>query len=219
MFYRIPIFYLYLGLLAGAWNLWAAVLHAIGLAQFALTHTRANSANSRITRVRLQAKLDQAEQEMAHMISDQGKQFDCPGYRAWCKRRSIKFRYGAVGEYGSIAVIERLIRTLKEEGIRRILTSMRREDMRRELTFFIDWFNGHRPHQGLSGRTPKEIYCDKPPANEAPRFEPRKKWPSNSGCASPQARIEGRRGTRLELVVSYFGDKKHLPVVQLKKAA
>ncbi len=42
-----------------------AVLHAIGLAQFALTHTRADSANSRITRVRLQAKLDQAEQEIA----------------------------------------------------------------------------------------------------------------------------------------------------------
>ena len=43
----------------------SAVLHAIGLVQFVMTRTRANSTDSRITRVRLKAKLDQAEQEIA----------------------------------------------------------------------------------------------------------------------------------------------------------
>jgi hypothetical protein len=54
--------------------------------------------------------------------------------KAWCKRKGIRPRFGAVGKYGSIAVVERFIRTLKDECTRRIVVPLRRCDMRRELT-------------------------------------------------------------------------------------
>ena len=40
-----------------------------------------------------------------HLISDQGPLLNCDGYRKWCKRKNIKPRFGAVGNYGSIAII------------------------------------------------------------------------------------------------------------------
>ena len=46
-----------------------------------------------------------------HLITDQGKQFRDKAFGQWCRRRGIRQRFGAVGKYGSIAVIERLIRT------------------------------------------------------------------------------------------------------------
>ncbi len=52
-----------------------------------------------------------------YFVTDRGKQFDCHAFRKWCKRRKVKPRYGAVGKYGSIAVIERFNRTLKYEGL------------------------------------------------------------------------------------------------------
>lgn len=47
-----------------------------------------------------------------HIITDKGTQFNCMNYRDWCKRKKIKFRYGAVGKYGSIAIVERFIKTI-----------------------------------------------------------------------------------------------------------
>jgi len=37
-----------------------------------------------------------------------------------------------VGKYGSISVLERFIRTLKDEGLRRIVVPLRREVLRRD---------------------------------------------------------------------------------------
>ena len=38
-------------------------------------------------------------------------------------------------------------------------------------------------------------------------------------CAGPQAPVRGRRGQRLDLEVSYMAGRKHLPIVELNKAA
>ena len=80
-------------------------------------------------------------------------------------------------------------------------------------------FNDNRPSEALDGKTPNEVYYDLPPACLAPRFEPRRKWPRNSPCAAPRTGIRGRRGTRLELTVRYLRGRKHLPIVELKRAA
>jgi transposase InsO family protein len=56
-----------------------------------------------------------------HLISDHGRQFTDDGFRKWCARRGIRQRFGAVGKYGSIAVVERFIRTMKSECTRRLL--------------------------------------------------------------------------------------------------
>ena len=126
---------------------------------------------------------------------------------------------GAVQQHGSICVVERFIRSMKNECTRRILVPLALEAMRRELLFYVVWFNEYRPSQALDGRTPREAYEGLRPANAEPRFEPRTTWPRRSKCASPQAEIRGRRGTRLTLVVGYLEGRQHLPVVELRRAA
>ena len=66
-----------------------------------------------------------------HIITDRGSQFDCDTFRAWCRERGVRPRYGAVGKQGSIAVIERFLLALKIEHTRRILVSFGFEAMRR----------------------------------------------------------------------------------------
>ncbi len=57
-----------------------------------------------------------------YIICDRDSIFDCDAFRRWVKRKSIQPpRYGAVGKHGSIAVVERLILTMKNEGTRGIL--------------------------------------------------------------------------------------------------
>lgn len=87
---------------------------------------------------------------------------DCDVFRRWVKRKGIKPpRYGAVGQHGSIAVVERLIRTIKDEFTRRIAVSMRRRKFRRELFTYVDWHNEHRPDTTLDGRTPNSPACSR----------------------------------------------------------
>lgn len=51
----------------------------------------------------------------------------------------------------------------------------------------------------LKGKTPDEVYSRQGPANELPRFVPRKRWPRGSPCATPQTLVKGQRGVKLEL--------------------
>ena len=154
-----------------------------------------------------------------HLITDQGIQFIAAGFRKWCRRRGIRQRFGAVGKYGSIAVVERLIRSLKNECTRRLIVPYGRTAFRHELALYIDWYNYDRPHEALDGATPEEIYDDIPPACRMPRFEPRKKWPRGSPCAGPTTEVRGRRGVQLQLSVSFLADRRHLPIVELRQAA
>jgi transposase InsO family protein len=154
-----------------------------------------------------------------HLITDHGNPFTADGFRCWCRRRGIRQRFGAVGKYGSISVVERLIRTIKNECTRRLIVPYDRAALRRELSLFVEWYNGYRPHSRLEARTPDEVYFDLPPACRAPCVEPRRRWPRGSPCAGPPARVRGRRGQRLSLTVSYLAGRRHLPVVGLKTAA
>jgi len=160
-----------------------------------------------------------AKAKPKYIICDKGPQFWCDGFKAWCKRKHIRPRFGAVGKYGSIAVIERFNRTLKEEGTRRIIVPLRRRDMREELTCHLDWHNEHRPHEYLDGRTPNELYHDRPAANQTPRIEPRSNWPPKAACAAPTADIDGAPGRKVSLVVSFHAGRKHLPVIRLRRVA
>ncbi len=125
-----------------------------------------------------------------------------------------------VGKHGSVAVVERLILTMKSEGISRLVhVPSRRQDFREELARFFEWYNEFRPHGWLRGATPNEIYFKRRPANRLPRFEPRERWPRPSRCAGPQTLVEGQPGVRLTLDVSYHAGRKHLPIVTLRRAA
>ena len=93
-----------------------------------------------------------------YLITDHGKQFAAKAFARWCRRHGIRQRFGAIGKYGSLAVVERFIRTLKTECTRRILVPYRLGGFQRELNFFLSWFNGERPHGFLGARTPNEAY-------------------------------------------------------------
>ena len=81
-----------------------------------------------------------------YIITDKGGQFWCPGLKKSCKRCGIRPLFGAVARYGSIAVVERFIKTLKDEGLRRIRVPLRKQNLRCELDAFLLWYNEARPH-------------------------------------------------------------------------
>ena len=156
-----------------------------------------------------------------YLVSDKESMFMSRGYRRWCRRRKIRIRYGAVGKHGSIAIIERFFRTLKNECTRRIRVSFRRERMRTELGLFMGWYNGRRPHGSLDVRTPDKVYNGLVPVCEQARLELRPHWPRRSNCASPQAPVdvEASRAGPPQLVVTFVGGRRHLPIVSLRRVA
>ena len=60
-----------------------------------------------------------------YLITDHGMQFVAKAFARWCRRDGIRQRFGAIGKYGSLAVVERFIRTMKNEATRRILVPYR----------------------------------------------------------------------------------------------
>ena len=81
----------------------------------------------------LERATEDARATPKYIISDQGPQFWCDWFKDWYDRCGITPRFGAVGQLGSIAVVERFILTLKNECTRVILVPLRREAFHQEL--------------------------------------------------------------------------------------
>ncbi len=159
-------------------------------------------------------------QALRHLITDQGKQFRGEIFSDWCRKRGIRQRIGAVGKQGSIAVVERMIRTVKQECVHALpVVSLQRRSLERELRFYLDWYHADRPHAALNGATPDEIYYGTRPACRRPRFEPRPGWPRASPCAQPRVLVKGQPGAKLELSVEFRSGRCHLPRVIVSRAA
>jgi putative transposase len=155
-----------------------------------------------------------------YLVSDHGPQFCADGFKDWCKRRGIRQRLGAISKAGSIAVLERTIRSLKDECCRLLaVVSLLRPSFRHELELFMTWYNGARPHTTLAGATPDERYFQRRPACRKPRFETRATWPRASPCASPQTLVKGRPGAKLQVSVDFVAGRRHLPRVTIRRAA
>ena len=71
--------------------------------------------------------------------------------------------------------------------------------IRSEITLYINWYNQHRPYQALDGRIPMDVYFGID--DEVLCFETR-----------------GEDAVAIRLVVSRLDNRKHLPVVELKRA-
>jgi len=155
-----------------------------------------------------------------HLITDHGVQFTADKCGAWCRRHGIQQRFGAIGKYGSLAVIERFIRSMKNEGTRLMpIVPLLRAVFGREIDHYVAWFSAERPHSRFEARTPDEMYFGSFPACRRPRFEPRDRWPRQSPCARPHALVRGQPGVVLELRVEHRAGRKHLPIVTLHRAA
>jgi transposase InsO family protein len=155
-----------------------------------------------------------------YTVTDKGSQFfnsrskaPAGAFGAWCKENSVRPRFGAVGRHGSIAVVERFMRTLKSEGTRKLpLIPLSLPRFQEFLGDFSVWYNEHRPHSALSGRTPREVRLALPPPVKRLRWEPRPRYPiANSENVA--------RVTHLALRVEAFRGRPSLPVVSLQLAA
>lgn len=80
-------------------------------------------------------------------------------------------------KHGSLAIIERWFRTLKEIIRQWPAVPYGEREFRKELKLVVDWYNDARPHQSLRGCTPNEMYSGRRPATERRRWETRKRWP------------------------------------------
>jgi len=167
----------------------------------------------------LESAVHTASATPKYIICDKGQQFWCSVFKDWCDHHGITPRFGAVGQHGSIALVERFILTLKNECTRIILVPLRRDPFHQELTCFANWYNQSRAHSSLNSKTPDEVYHDLLPACKRPRYEPRERWPRSAPCASPQAPVAGHCGTPIRLDVRYHWGRKHLPIVELRRAA
>ncbi len=143
-----------------------------------------------------------------HFVSDQGAQFTAGVFRERLEALSIGQRFGAIGQYGSIAVIERFWRTLKDLLGVKLWPPLSAEHLEARVELALAYYSHLRPHQGLGGATPAEVYRGKTPAAQLAAPPPRKTRESTTGEAP------------LPLEVHYLDHERRMPVlVPASKAA
>jgi putative transposase len=152
-----------------------------------------------------------------HLVLDHGTQFYCKETLDWCRKRNIKPRFGAVGKHGSIAVVERLHLSMKNECIRRMIVPVNKDDFEKELALWREWYNACRPHTTLRGRTPDEIYCNLRAANTLPRLETRPKVRHSTPCAKPRMMMAGKAGRHIDIRLSFLEGRSHLPTLTVRR--
>jgi len=101
----------------------------------------------------------------AHFVSDHARCFTGQVFRRKLLRLGVKQRFGAIGKKGSIALIERLWRTLKDALGLRLLRPLVAEDLTATVEMGLLHYSHFRPHQELGGATPAEMYFGRTPAH------------------------------------------------------
>jgi len=100
-----------------------------------------------------------------HFVSDQGSQFTDLRFRKLLTRLGVRHRFGAIGKVGSITLIERLWKTLKNTLSLRSFKPLFQQDLERRLHLGLLYYAYIKPHQGLRGATPAELFFGLPPAH------------------------------------------------------
>lgn len=111
-----------------------------------------------------------------HIISDQASVFVGDAFAELLRQWNIKPRLGAVGKHGSIAVTERVIKTLNYEWLKHVPLIKGFDHLTLLCTQFESWYNAWRPHMTLEGLRPDDFYYGRKP--EKPRRDA-KTVPSN----------------------------------------
>jgi transposase InsO family protein len=140
----------------------------------------------------------------AHFVSDRGACFTGGVFRRRLERLGVKQRFGAIGKKGSIALIERLWRTLKDTLGLRLLRPLAAEVLMATIELGLVHYAHFRPHQSLGGATPAEIYFGRTPAHFSAIPPPR---------GSP-----GQGSMDLPFRIGYLDAERLLPIL-VRKAA
>jgi len=136
-----------------------------------------------------------------HFVSDQGSQLTASLFRETLDALGIRQRFGAIGQYGSIAIVERFWRTLKELLGVRLSPPLSKSHLEARLGLALAYYGFLRPHQGLGGPTPAEVYLHVEPA--ITRAVP----PPRVGERDPTA------GDWLPLEVVFLDPERRMPVI------
>ncbi len=111
-----------------------------------------------------------------HFVSDQGSQFVARELKSYLAQAGVEQRFGALYRHGSIALIERFFRTLKEHLHLSAVVYWRpwsRSDLECRLNSALLRYAYSRPHTALRGRVPAEVFFgiadQRPLLNAAPR--------------------------------------------------
>ncbi len=140
----------------------------------------------------------------AHFVSDRGPCFTGEVFCLRLRRLGVKQRFGAIGKKGSIALIERLWRTLKDTLGLRLLRPSAAEDLAATVEMGLVHYAHFRPHQALGGATPAEVYFGRTPAHLTAIPPPRGR--PGQGRKDPPFRVE------------YLDAERLLPVLVLRAA-
>src|SRR5450830_1563123 len=140
----------------------------------------------------------------SHFVSDQGGCFTGHVFRRKLRRLGVKQRFGAIGKKGSIALIERLWRTLKDTLGLRLMGPLVAEDLMAKIEMGLVHYSYFRPHQALGGATPAEIYFGR--------------TPSHLSAIPPSRGRPGERTIDSPFRIEYLDAERLLPVL-VRKAA
>ena len=94
-----------------------------------------------------------------HIITNQEGVFTSEVFGDLLWRWNVQQRFGAVGRHGSIAVTERVIRTLKYEWLRRVPIIRGMDHLSQLLDEFSEYYNEWRGHSTIGGAVPSVIHC------------------------------------------------------------
>lgn len=95
------------------------------------------------------------------MNSDQGSQFTSKEYTELLKETGVLISMDSKGRAIDNIFTERFWRSLKYEEVY-IKNYESPREARREIAYYIDFYNRERPHQSLGYRTPFEVYTATP---------------------------------------------------------
>ena len=89
--------------------------------------------------------------------TDQGVQFTSESFTSTLNAQGIRISMDGRGHYWDNIIVERLWRTVKYEEVylKRYENSTEAQE---GLSWYIDYYNGERPHQSLAYQTPAEVY-------------------------------------------------------------
>ena len=107
-----------------------------------------------------------------HLLADQGGEFVATVFRERIAAWGVALRFCSAGHHRANSRLERFWLTLKRQlRVSRVTVPPAADDVRRAIHYYAF----HRPHQGLGGATPAEVYFGLPPAHLSAVLPPRGK--------------------------------------------
>ena len=93
-----------------------------------------------------------------YLIADHGTQFTARVFKRFLKRHGILRRYGAVARPQSVSIVDRTFGSLKRECAGRWILLLPLTAINAAVARYAVWHARFRPHQGLGGLTPDEVF-------------------------------------------------------------